>query len=119
GAWPGVLGLVGLEASEGAARLGVALRGGPATHGTPLEADGEVWVRLTVRAPTAAAARARFAELEPALRAELGGAWYGTDDDRLEAVVGGLLRERGLTVALAESCTGGRGRPPVAGRGRG
>jgi len=104
---PRVLRLVGLDAAEAAARLGAALRGRPATHGVPLEVDGEVWARLTVRAPTAAAARARFAELEPALRAELGDAWYGVDDDRLEAVVGRLLRERGLTVALAESCTGG------------
>ncbi len=32
---------------------------------------------------------------------------YGRNDDTLEAVVGVLLRERGLTVATAESCTGG------------
>jgi nicotinamide-nucleotide amidase len=32
---------------------------------------------------------------------------YGTSDDDLAAVVGRELRERGLTLALAESCTGG------------
>jgi nicotinamide-nucleotide amidase len=32
---------------------------------------------------------------------------YSTDGRPLEAVVGGLLRERKLTIAVAESCTGG------------
>jgi len=32
---------------------------------------------------------------------------YGYDDDDLEIVVGRLLQERGLTLAAAESCTGG------------
>ncbi|MEO1729050.1 MAG: nicotinamide-nucleotide amidohydrolase family protein, partial [Bacteroidota bacterium] len=33
---------------------------------------------------------------------------YGEGDDSLEAIVGAMLKERGLTVAVAESCTGGR-----------
>jgi nicotinamide-nucleotide amidase len=32
---------------------------------------------------------------------------YGTDGRPLEAVLGGLLRERKLTIAVAESCSGG------------
>ncbi|NJN27051.1 MAG: competence/damage-inducible protein A [Cyclobacteriaceae bacterium] len=32
---------------------------------------------------------------------------YGYDDDSLEVVIGRLLKEKGLTLALAESCTGG------------
>lgn len=32
---------------------------------------------------------------------------YGYDDDEIETVVGKLLKERGQTVATAESCTGG------------
>jgi nicotinamide-nucleotide amidase len=99
--------LVGLDLADVAARLGAALRGRPATHGRPVAVEGEVWVRVSLRAPTAAAGQVRFAELEPALRAELGAAWFGVDDERLEGVVGRLLRERGLTLALAESCTGG------------
>jgi nicotinamide-nucleotide amidase len=32
---------------------------------------------------------------------------YGTDDDRLEAIVGKLLKEKNCSLATAESCTGG------------
>jgi nicotinamide-nucleotide amidase len=88
-------------------RLDAALAGSPGVAGRPVEVDGEVRVRVTVAAPTAAGAEQRFADLEPALRRELGAAWYGVDDERMEVVVGRLLRARGLTLALAESCTGG------------
>ena len=37
----------------------------------------------------------------------LGDAVWGADDDTLESVVGAMLRERGLTLATMESCTGG------------
>jgi len=99
--------LVGLDRAEAAARLDAPFRGAAGVSARPFEVAGEVWVRLTLREPTAATAQQRFVELTPALRDALGPAWYGTDDERLEAVVGRLLRERGLTVALAESCTGG------------
>ena len=41
------------------------------------------------------------------LRERLGARIYGTGDDPIELVVGRLLRERGLTLSVAESCTGG------------
>ena len=41
------------------------------------------------------------------VRERLGEAIYGVDDETLEAVVGRLLAERGLRLAVAESCTGG------------
>lgn len=41
------------------------------------------------------------------VRERLGEAVYGVDDETLEAVVGRLLVERGLRLAVAESCTGG------------
>ncbi len=62
--------------------------------------DGEVWVNVKADPEVMALA-------EPALRRALGINLYGCDDDTLEQVVGGLLRERGLTLATAESCTGG------------
>src|SRR3972149_5254967 len=54
-----------------------------------------------------AGAERRCADLEPALRMALGPAWSGADDEAMEVVVGRLLHARGLTLALAESCTGG------------
>jgi nicotinamide-nucleotide amidase len=97
---------VGLDPGDAAARLAAELGRSEVTVRL-LEVDGELRVRLAFAAPTAAAGEARFAALAPALRAALGAAWYGVDDERLEAVVGRLLVDRGLTLALAESCTGG------------
>ncbi|HEV8307797.1 MAG TPA: nicotinamide-nucleotide amidohydrolase family protein [Methylomirabilota bacterium] len=99
--------LVGLDLAETETRLATALRDVDGVSGRAFEAAGEVWVRLRLRGPTAAAAAGRLADVEPALRAELGPAWYGADDEPLEVVVGRLLRARRLTLALAESCTGG------------
>jgi nicotinamide-nucleotide amidase len=45
--------------------------------------------------------------LEAHLRQTAGRYIFGENDDTLEAVVGRALAERGLTVAVAESCTGG------------
>jgi nicotinamide-nucleotide amidase len=38
----------------------------------------------------------------------LGGLIYGRNGDRLEEVVGRLLKEKGMNLTLAESCTGGQ-----------
>lgn len=46
----------------------------------------------------------RFVE---AAREVLGDAVYSLDDESLESALGRLLREKGLSVATAESCTGG------------
>jgi nicotinamide-nucleotide amidase len=72
-----------------------------------LAGPGEVRVRLTTAAPTREAGLAAIAPVEAAIRAELGGAVYGTDDDTLEAVCGRLLEQAGRTLASAESLTGG------------
>jgi len=37
----------------------------------------------------------------------LGNYVYGSDDETLEEVVGKLLKTKKLTIAVAESCTGG------------
>lgn len=73
----------------------------------PLATEGEVRLRITAAAATVAAADAAIAELEQKLRVRLGPAIYGVDDDTLEAIVVGLLQQRGETLAVAESCTGG------------
>jgi nicotinamide-nucleotide amidase len=72
-----------------------------------LVVDGEVWVRLLARAPSRAVAEAALTDAGPAVREALGTDCYGVDGESLEVVVGALLRERGLGVSTAESCTGG------------
>ncbi|HEY5664369.1 MAG TPA: competence/damage-inducible protein A [Ilumatobacter sp.] len=64
-------------------------------------------VRLTAKAPTAAAGAALLDTWEARLRAELGGLVYGVDDQSMESVVLDLLRARGWSLGLAESVTGG------------
>jgi nicotinamide-nucleotide amidase len=72
-----------------------------------LASPGEVRVRLTAVGATREEALAEIAPVEARVRQELGDIVYGTDDETLEAVVGRLLREQGLSLATAESLTGG------------
>jgi nicotinamide-nucleotide amidase len=69
--------------------------------------DGEVWARLRARGATLEAAAATLAAAEADVRARLGEDCYGRDDETLERVVGRRLVRRRLTLAVAESCTGG------------
>ncbi len=69
-------------------------------------------VRITAKSPTEEAATTELDREEAVLRPILGDIVFGLDDQNMEAVVMGLLAERGLTVAVAESLTGGY----VAGR---
>ena len=73
-----------------------------------LPSYGGVRLRLSARAADPEAAERRIAPLEKRIRAVLGDLIYGEDDDSLEAVVGRMLVERGLSLAVAESCSGGR-----------
>jgi nicotinamide-nucleotide amidase len=75
---------------------------------TTLAAFGDLSIRLTYSGlgPRELADR-RLDVLERALVRTLGPWIYSRRDESLEAVVGGLLRDRGLTIACAESCTGG------------
>jgi nicotinamide-nucleotide amidase len=64
-------------------------------------------VRLTARGDTAPAANALLDAEEAEVRMLLGELVFSGADEPMEAVVGRLLLERGLTVAVAESLTGG------------
>jgi nicotinamide-nucleotide amidase len=64
-------------------------------------------VRVTVKARDAEAAAKALDQEEAELRAVLGDTVFGTDEDTMESVVGGLLLEAGLTLGVAESLTGG------------
>ncbi|MDF2500724.1 MAG: Competence-damaged protein [Anaerosporomusa subterranea] len=72
-----------------------------------LARSGEIHLRLTAKGQTEAEATERIATLEQALRSRVGEAIFGIDDETLELVTGRQLSENNLTIALAESCTGG------------
>jgi nicotinamide-nucleotide amidase len=69
-------------------------------------------VRLTAKAATVAAATELIDQWDAEVRALVGEIVFGVDDDTMESVVLQMLRERGLSLGLAESVTGGL----VAGR---
>jgi nicotinamide-nucleotide amidase len=64
-------------------------------------------VRITAKAGDHAAADAILAAEEARLRPILGEVVFGVDDQTMESVVLDLLRQRGLTLAIAESVSGG------------
>ena len=73
----------------------------------PYAKEGEVELRITAKAETAAEADALIAPVEAEVRGLLGGLVYGADVSGLPQVVLDGLRARGLTLGTAESCTGG------------
>jgi nicotinamide-nucleotide amidase len=64
-------------------------------------------VRITARGEDEAGARALVEAEERELRAVLGDLVFGVDGETMEHAVGSLLVERGLSLGLAESVTGG------------
>ena len=74
---------------------------------TILAAPGQVEIRLTARERSAAAADALNEELAAKLRAILGEHVFSEWEESLEAVVGSLLHDAGMRIAVAESITGG------------
>jgi len=117
--WPGlgtalvrIFRTAGVSAADVEERLGERLArpvaGAPGEVSADLlGVEGEVWVRMQARGATPEVAAATLAAAEVSLGEALGRDCYGRDGERLAEVVGRLLLERGLRVAVAESCTGG------------
>jgi nicotinamide-nucleotide amidase len=64
-------------------------------------------VRITAKAPTTDEAIALIEKEDAELRGLLGSLVFGVDDETMEDAVGALLEDRGLSLGLAESMTGG------------
>ena len=64
-------------------------------------------VRLTAKDATRDGCSAQLDQWEAVVRHEIDDLIFGTDDDTMESVVLDLCRQRGLTLAVAESVTGG------------
>jgi nicotinamide-nucleotide amidase len=64
-------------------------------------------IRVIAREAGAEQSQAQVDRTESMIRERLGDAVYGVNGQELEEVVGALLKQRRLTIAVAESCTGG------------
>ncbi len=69
---------------------------------------GQTDVRITAKADTEAEADALIAPIEAQLRERLGIAIYGVDGETVPAVVGRVLAERGLSLGVIDTLTGGQ-----------
>ena len=68
----------------------------------------EIEVKVHVRAETAREATERAEAIASEVRRILGDAVFGGKEDSFAEVVGAALRDKGKTLAVAESCTGGQ-----------
>src|ERR671933_1963724 len=73
----------------------------------PLAGQGKVRLRVTARAAPFEEAEKRIEPVAEEILNRLKEYYFGEDDETLESALGRLLTERGATLALAESCTGG------------
>jgi nicotinamide-nucleotide amidase len=67
----------------------------------------EIEVKVFARAGSSAEAQALSERATNEVRARLADIVYGDVDDTFAGVVGRIVRNKGLTLAIAESCTGG------------
>lgn len=73
----------------------------------PYAGSGEVRLRIAAKAESPREAEAMISDVEAKVRSRLGEFIYGTGEDTLESACGSLLTKKGLTLAVAESMTGG------------
>lgn len=67
----------------------------------------EIEVKILAKGASLSAAREACEKATAEVRSRLGDIIYGEADDTFASVVGRILRNRGVTLAIAESCTGG------------
>jgi nicotinamide-nucleotide amidase len=66
-----------------------------------------VKLRITAREKNEDEAKDKLTEVEQRIRSKVGRYIFSREEESLEYVVAKLLKERGLTISVAESCTGG------------
>lgn len=69
--------------------------------------EGEMYVRVTAKAENAQKAEEMCRPVAEQIRERIGDCVYGINVDCLEQLIVNLLSERKLTIATAESCSGG------------
>ena len=73
----------------------------------PYAKNGEALLRVTAKAENEEAAEALLSPVISKIKSRLGSYIYGIDLNSVEEAAVSLLKEKKLTVAFAESCTGG------------
>ncbi len=73
----------------------------------PYAKEGEVMIRLTTRASNELEAMERMAATEAEIRNRVGSHLYAEEDVSLDQVIVQLFKQKEITLATAESCTGG------------
>lgn len=97
----------GMGESQMEDRLHVLMENGRNPTLAPYAKDGECLVRVTAKAENTEKAEALLAPAVRQICDVLGEAVYGIDVDSLEQAAATVLTARGMTLSVAESCTGG------------
>jgi len=101
-----VLKLCGIGESAADERLGDLLHSANPTL-APTSRFGEVFLRVTAKADNPEQAEKMIDEMEARVRERVGEYIFGKDEENLAGAIGNLLLQRSLTLATAETCTGG------------
>lgn len=102
-----VLRVVGVGESSAAQLLEDILDNQTNPTVAPYAKDGEVTFRITAKADTYEEGVKLMEPMEAEIRSRLGSNIYGEGDTTLESVLCEMLVNKKLTIATAESCTGG------------
>jgi nicotinamide-nucleotide amidase len=108
GIYTRVLHTVNLGESEIDHRIDDLFRAGENPKIAVLAHEGLCDVKIMAKARSAEEAQTMLAPVEAQVRERLDGFIFGADDTTLAAAVHALLQPSGKTIAVAESCTGGR-----------
>ncbi len=99
--------IFGMGESEMESKLAYLMNALQNPTAAPYAKEGECLVRVTAKAATEEEAYTMCAPVVDEIKRVLGDVVYGVDVPSLEQLVVDGLRQKGMTVALAESCTGG------------
>jgi nicotinamide-nucleotide amidase len=101
-----LLKFVGITEADAAERVS-DLEAGANPTVAPYAGSGEVHLRVTAKADSEAEAEAMLEPVVAEVLQRLGAFYFGSEDETLPGVVGQLLRDRGESLATAESMTAG------------